>query len=118
VFLLAFPASRLGFLTGWRFQGVAVGVLLVDLAMLAPLFWLALRANRQWPMPMAAMQALQVLGHLMKLAQPTILPLLYWLDRVAWAYPMLVLLALGTLRHANRVRRLGAEPPWSSFSAS
>ncbi|WP_404373718.1 hypothetical protein AB5I39_08575 [Sphingomonas sp. MMS24-J45] len=112
VFLLAFPASRVAFLTGWHFHGLAVGVLLVDLAMLLPLVWIALRANRQWPIPMAAMQMLGLAGHFLKLAEPSMLPLLYWLGRIAWAYPMLVLLALATLRHVNRERRLGAEPPW------
>jgi hypothetical protein len=114
IFLLAFPASRLAFSLGWSVAGLSLGVLIVDLAMLLPMLWIALKANRLWPIPMAAMQALQILGHVLKLADPTMLPLLYWLSRIAWAYPMLVLLVLGTLRHANRERRLGAEQPWSS----
>lgn len=113
IFLLAFPASRLAYGLGWDWAGLTLGVLLVDLAMLVALVGIALRANRQWPIPMAAMQILQTVGHLLKLAEPSMLPLLYWLSRVSWAYPMLLLLALATLRHANRERRLGAERPWS-----
>lgn len=116
LFLLAFPLSRLAFRTGWQVLGIPAGVLLVDLAMLIPLVLIALRANRQWPIPMAAMQLLQLMGHFLKLAEPSLLPLLYWLSRIAWAYPMLVLLALGTLRHVARERRLGAEPSWSNSS--
>ncbi|MDB5680426.1 MAG: hypothetical protein JWO16_231, partial [Sphingomonas bacterium] len=77
---------------------------------------IALRANRYWPIGIAAMQVLQVVGHLLKLADPHMLPLLYWLSSVVWAYPMLILLALGTVRHRNREKRLGPEPSWSSSS--
>lgn len=113
IFLLAFPASRLAYATGWTFQGLAMGVFFVDVMMFIAMFWIAMNANRQWPIPMVAMQGLQVLGHFLKLSEPSMLPLLYWLGRIAWSYPMLVLLALATLRHVNRERRLGAEPPWS-----
>ena len=84
--------------------------------MLVLLLAIAFRANRYWPIGMAAMQVLQVVGHLLKLADPHMLPLLYWISSVVWAYPMLILLGLGTVRHRNRVKRLGPEPSWSSSS--
>ena len=77
---------------------------------------IALRANRYWPIGMAAMQVLQVVGTLLMLADRQMVPLLYWISNVVWAYPMLILLALGTVRHRNRVKRLGPEPSWSSSS--
>lgn len=100
----------------FRSDGIQWGSLGVDLTMLALLLVIALRANRYWPMGVAAMQLLQVGGHLLKLADPTMLPLLYWLSSVVWAYPMLILLLLGVVRHHNREKRLGPEAPWSNSS--
>lgn len=115
IFLLAFPLSS--FLNHkLRSQGVQIGSLVVDVTMMLLLLGIALRANRYWPIGLAAMQLLQVTGHLLKLADPRMLPLLYWISSVVWAYPMLILLLLGTVRHRNREKRLGPEPPWSNSS--
>jgi hypothetical protein len=115
LFLLAFPLGA--FINAkFRTEGLQVGSLSVDLTMLVLLVAIALRANRYWPIGIAAMQLLQVMGHVLKLADPHMLPLLYWLSSVVWAYPMLILLALGTVRHRNREKRLGPEPSWSSSS--
>lgn len=115
MFLIAFPLGS--FINAkLRSEGIQWGSLSVDLALLVLLLMIALRANRYWPMGIVAMQLLQVMGHLLKLADPTMLPLLYWLSSVVWAYPMLILLLLGAVRHRNRVRRLGPEPSWSNSS--
>jgi uncharacterized membrane-anchored protein len=115
MFLIAFPLGA--FLNAkFRSQGIQIGSFSVDVAMLILLLAIALKANRYWPMGMVAMQLLEVVGHLLKLADPRMMPLLYWISSVMWAYPMLILLALGTLRHRNRIRRLGPESSWSSSS--
>jgi cytochrome c-type biogenesis protein CcmH/NrfF len=84
--------------------------------MLVLMLAIAFRANRYWPMGLAAMQMLQVFGHLIKLADPTMLHVVYWISAVVWAYPMLLLLLLGAVRHRNRVKRTGPEPSWSNSS--
>lgn len=115
MFLVAFPLGL--FLNAkFRSQGIQWGSLGIDVAMLVLLLVIALRANRYWPMALAAMQLLQVMGHLLKLADPQMLPLLYWISSVVWAYPMLTLLLLGAVRHRNRVKRLGPESSWSNSS--
>jgi len=115
MFLIAFPLGS--FINAkFRSQGVQLGSLGIDLTMLILLLVIAFRANRYWPMGIAAMQLLQVMGHLLKLADPRMLPLLYWISSVVWAYPMLILLLLGAVRHRNRVKRLGPESSWSSSS--
>ena len=84
--------------------------------MLGLLLVIALRANRDWPIAIAAMQVFQVIGQLLKLADRDMPILVYWIGTVVWAYPMLILLLLGTVRHRNRVKRLGPEVSWSRSS--
>ncbi len=116
IFLVAAPLSGVVY-SDRLWHGMQLGIFAVDVAMLGLLAIIALRANRYWPIGMAAMQVFQVAGHLLKLADPKLLPLLYWISGVVWAYPMLILLLLGTIRHHNRVKRTGPEPSWSSSSA-
>ncbi|MDB5679748.1 hypothetical protein [Sphingomonas bacterium] len=115
IFLASSPLSIAAYTPNpWR--GVQWGILTVDVVMLVLMLAIAFRANRYWPMGIAAMQMLQVLGHLIKLTDPTMLHVVYWVSAVVWAYPMLLLLLLGTVRHHNRVKRLGPEPSWSKSS--
>ena len=116
IFLAAVPAGAAAYSTGLRWRGIEMGLFGVDMTMLVLLLIIAMKANRYWPIAMAAMQVFQVVGHLLKLADPRMLPLLYWISNVVWAYPMLILLLLGTVRHHNRVKRLGPEPSWSNSS--
>lgn len=116
MFLAAVPLGSAAYSAGYHWRGIEMGIFGVDLAMLILLLAIALRANRYWPIGIAAMQVLQVIGHLIKLADDHMLPLLYWISNVVWAYPMLILLLLGTVRHRNREKRLGPEPSWSRSS--
>lgn len=115
MFLVAAPLSSALYSTG-RWHGMQLGIFAVDIVMLILLLAIAFRANRYWPIGIAAMQVLQVIGHLLKLADPQMLTVIYWVSAVVWAYPMLLLLLLGTVRHRNREKRLGPEPSWSSSS--
>ena len=115
-FLAAFLTGLLLNRLGYRWHDLQLGSFGVDAMLLLLLLVIAFRANRFWPIGMAAMQLLQVTGHLLKLADPRMLPLLYWISSVMWAYPMLLLLWLGTIRHHNRVKRYGPERSWSGSS--
>ena len=115
IFLMAVPLCIAAYIPDpWR--GVQWGVLAIDTVMLVLLLAIAFRANRYWPIGMAAMQLLQVIGHLLKLTDPAMLHVVYWIGAVVWAYPMLFLLWLGTIRHHNRVKRSGPESSWSGSS--
>jgi hypothetical protein len=115
IFLVAAPLSS-ALYSGTRWHGMQLGIFTLDVLMLILLLMIAFRANRYWPIGIAAMQLLQVIGHLLKLADPQMLTVIYWISAVVWAYPMLLLLLLGTVRHRNRVKRLGPEPSWSNSS--
>ncbi|MEO5493026.1 MAG: hypothetical protein ABIR08_03250 [Sphingomonas sp.] len=115
IFLVAAPLSS-ALYSGDSWQGMQFGIFAVDVVMFGVLLVVALRANRYWPIAIAAMQLLQIIGQLLKLADRDMPHIIYWISAVVWAYPMLILLLLGTLRHRNREKRLGPEPSWSNSS--
>lgn len=115
-FLAAFVLSVAANMSGYQWHGIQMGTFAVDVTLLVVLVAIALRANRYWPIGVAAMQVLQVMGTLLMLADSRMRLLAYWISNVVWAYPMLILLLLGTVRHRNRVKRLGPESSWSNSS--
>jgi hypothetical protein len=97
---------------GSRFDSVELGVLMVDLGVLAGFTALALKANRFWPIWMSGMQGVQVLSHFAIAVNATVIPWAYWNAQTLWSYPMLMLLAAATAWHQARLRTLGADPSW------
>lgn len=85
----------------------------VDLLLLVGLVALAARANRFWPLWVAAAHLLAVTVHGVRAYDQTILPIVY-AKLTGWtAYLMIILLVLGTWRHLMRVRTRGFERDWS-----
>jgi hypothetical protein len=99
-----------------RWSGVENGVFAVDLGTFVALAALALTAERFWPLWLTALQLLATTGHVVKMADPTLIRWGYAFIIAIWSYPMLALIALGTWRHQRRVARFGADKSWSSFS--
>lgn len=91
-----------------RYSTLELRVALVDLALLAGLVVVAVRAGRVWPIALCALQAVTVLGHLGKLLDPDLWRLGYALMIMVPVFPGLVLLAVGTWRHAARTPRSSA----------
>jgi|TARA_R110002049_G_scaffold17309_1_gene67589 hypothetical protein len=100
-----------------RFTHPEIGILIVDLAMLAAFLMLALNAERYWTIWICSMQIIQVLSHIPKMLIPELLPQAYFVIGAIWAYPMLIVLTIGTYRHQQRLRLYGADRSWSDFSA-
>lgn len=100
-----------------RFGSVELGVFLVDVAGMLAFIILALRAERYWPLWVTALQIIAVGGHAIKAADPDTIPRAYAFAMAFWSYPMLLLIALGTWRHQQRLARNGVDPSWSTFSA-
>lgn len=82
-----------------------LALLAVDILLLAGLILIALSADRFWPMPSAALQALSCLAHLQKLLEPHSYTLGYQILAECSGYPMLAILALGIWRANARTKR-------------
>ena len=85
-----------------RFAGVEVKLVLVDVAVLAGCVWVALRSDRFWPLWIAGLQLTAMLGHLLKAVEVELFARAYAAALVFWAYPMLIILAVGTWRSHRR----------------
>ncbi|MGY2734005.1 hypothetical protein [Sphingomonas sp. UYP23] len=59
-----------------------------------------------------------MLGHLIKLLDPNVVTVLYWIANAFWAVPQIVILAIATVRHTHRARRPGGDPAWANPSRS
>lgn len=88
-----------------RYLGVELGVLAVDIATFLAFTGVALRSERFWPLWIAGLQLTTSLAHLLKAFEAD----LFWIAYAAagrfWAYPILVILAVGTWRGHQRRRR-------------
>ncbi|GAA0308421.1 hypothetical protein GCM10009087_18040 [Sphingomonas oligophenolica] len=82
-----------------------LGVLAVDIGLLFGLVVLALRSRRFWPLTVASVQLIAVLTHPALWIDPAILPFGYALMQGFWAYPMMLVVAIGAWRHVRRQGR-------------
>jgi hypothetical protein len=103
-----------GYSTRW--STVEHGLLLVDLAVLVSFLALALVAERFWILWLTAFHLIGTAGHLVKMADPTLIRWGYAFAIAVPSYPMCLLIALGTWKHVQRLARFGADRSWSNFS--
>ena len=99
------------------FASVPVRLLIIDIVWAGIFILIAIRANRAWLIPFAACQIVAVLGHIAKLIDPRMIPKGYAFLTVIWSWPMLILLALGTMAHQRRVANGILLPAWKGSSA-
>ena len=85
-----------------RFRGLESAVLLVDLMVLAGFLAVALRSRRFWPLWVAGLQLTTILGHFLKGVEVDLVPRAYAAALNFWAYPIVLILALGTWRSHQR----------------
>lgn len=86
---------------GW--QHPILGIMLIDIAVLAAFVTLALKSDRFWPLWTSGFQLIGVTTHIASALDPAIIPRAYALAQGFWAYPMLITLVLAT-----RATRLAA----------
>jgi hypothetical protein len=117
--LLAGSALTFVMVTGpaRRFASMEIGILLVDVAALLAFLVLALRAERYWPLWITGLQLIGTAGHVVKLVEPDVIRWAYAFVLAFWAYPMMLLLAVGTWLHQRRLALHGADRSWSTSSA-
>ena len=89
-----------------RFRGVERPVMLVDLAVFVGFLAVALRSERFWPLWVAGLQLTTIMGHALKGIDSSLLPRAYAAALNFWAYPIVIILAVGTWR-SHRPRTQG-----------
>jgi hypothetical protein len=102
-------------LSNTQFGSFELGLFTVDLAMLVVIVGVALNAERFWPLWLSAFQIFQVLSHFPTALIADLLPQTYLIIVSLWAYPMLLILFAGTVRHRQRLAIYGTDRSWSSF---
>ena len=86
--------------------------LVLDGGELLAIMWLALKANRMWPLWAAAAQLICVSGHITLLIQPEGMRRAYWAMTQLPQYIQLAALLCGATAHARRVRLVGRYRSW------
>ncbi len=81
-----------------RYGGVEIGLLLIDMLVLAAFVAIALRSERFWPLWIAGLQLTGSMAHLLKAVDWDLMPRAYAAAAVFWSYPILLVLAIGTWR--------------------
>jgi hypothetical protein len=98
-----------------RFKSVDQGMFVVDVILFLCLVLLSIFATRFWLIWVSAMQMLSVLSHIAILMRPDIIPAAYWYAITLWSYPMLLLLALGSLCCHRRMKTKGVDICWKKL---
>lgn len=93
-----------------RFAGLETHVMAVDIAVFAGFLWVALRSDRFWPMWIAGLQLTTILGHLLKAAESDLFSRAYGAALMFWAYPIVLILAVGTWRGHRRAQHSTSVP--------
>ncbi len=96
-----------------RFYGLELNVFATDLVLFGLLMVVALRADRGWPLLVAALQLDAVGAHFVKLIAPDTIRVAYALLITIWSWPIQLILAVATWRHAARVAASGGDRAWA-----
>jgi hypothetical protein len=98
-------------------SSVEAGVFGVDGAVLCALLAIALTAERFWPLWLTALHLLGTTGHVVKMADPSLIRWGYAFILAVWSYPIPALILFGAWHHQRRLGRFNADRSWSIFSA-
>jgi len=99
------------------FRTVDIGHTLIDAFTFAGLFYVALHANRVYPLWLGGAQLISLMGHLSRLAMVQIDPIAYAIMSRIPSYIEIVAMSLGLAFHVHRRRKRGNYPSWRSSSA-
>jgi len=84
----------------------------IDGAELVAIVWLALRANRLWPLWAAAAQLICFSGHIAAFIEPAGWTRAYWAMTQIPPYIQVIALVSGAAAHTRRMRRIGRYRSW------
>lgn len=87
------------------YSTVETGVLIVDVIAFLGFTYAALISDRFWPLWVSGIQLTTSMGHVLKAVDTNLLPLAYAAALRFWAYPILIILAVGTWRAQRRAKQ-------------
>lgn len=87
------------------YSSLELGIFAVDVACLLAFTYAALISDRFWPLWVSGFQLTTSFGHILKLADSSLLPLAYATALRFWGYPILIILAVGVWRSQKRLHR-------------
>ncbi|WP_271078265.1 hypothetical protein [Aurantiacibacter sp. MUD61] len=85
----------------------------IDLLQTIGFFWIALRANRTYPLFIVAAQLVAIIGSMAAALVPDGMSVAFWAMTQAPLFLEILLLGGGTIAHAARVSRIGPYNAWS-----
>ncbi|MBA4354189.1 MAG: hypothetical protein C0409_05805 [Novosphingobium sp.] len=94
------------------FFAVNPGHLVIDTWAMIALMWIALRANRGWPLWVSAAQIIVVLGHLSKIIELSLVRYGYFAMTQMPLNIQAIVLMLGTAAHIRRTELIGHYHSW------
>ncbi|MXP13628.1 hypothetical protein GRI44_02525 [Altererythrobacter confluentis] len=101
---------------GFQISGIDVGHAILDSIALLGALAVALQANRTYTLWFASFQLIALLGHLGRELVTGAGQIVYAVTTIAPSYFQIGLLALGTLMHVRRKRRIGKYKSWRNCS--
>ena len=84
------------------YSSVETSILVIDVLGFAGFTYAALISDRFWPLWVAGLQLTTSMGHVLKAVDEHLLPLAYAAALRFWAYPILIILLVGTWRADRR----------------
>ncbi len=106
------------FLDAPIFETLEPGHAAMDFVLFLAMVWLALQANRFWPIWMSAAALITLLGHFVIIVGIVGQQRAYWAMTQLPLFLELACLLVGTLRHRARLARLGPYRNWRRNSAA
>jgi hypothetical protein len=88
-----------------EYSSVETSTLMIDVLAFVGFTYAALISDRFWPLWVSGLQLTTSMGHVLKAIDEHMLPLAYAAALRFWAYPILIILAVGTWRAHRRARR-------------
>lgn len=117
VFIFMFVADRIYhalFGNGRLLLNADLGHVLIDAAALAGFVWIALRANRVYPLWLASFQLMTLVSHVVRALSPSVATGAYAILIFAPSYLEVLVFGLGLLLHIRRQAKFGPYRSWRS----
>lgn len=85
------------------YSSVETSILVIDILGFAGFTYAALISDRFWPLWVSGLQLTTSMGHVMKAMDSDLVPIAYAAALRFWAYPILIILLVGTWRSRRRL---------------